>query len=147
MTGPQGRLVLTPDGEWRQHAACRPAEGATDEERRRNVAIFFPADGDYRQAASICEVCPVLAECAVYVDEVDASHGWWAGAQRDAIRGDSGLRRRLGCGRCGGPLGTSGLRRPGKRWCSLECFRLDQAGLPLLHTAPNGDPRPQVVEP
>lgn len=126
-------------------AACRPARDASDEERRRNVEVFFPADGDYRRAARVCAVCPVSSECSVYASETAPSHGWWAGEQRDAIRGDSALRRRLGCSRCGEPVGASGLRRPGGRWCSLDCYRLDLAGLPLLHVGPGGDPRPQAM--
>lgn len=141
-SAPDALAGVQPAEEWRRRAACAPVPGESDEALRRRVAVFFPNDGDYRQAARICATCVVAPECAMYADEIKPSHGWWAGEQRDAIRGDSVLRRKLACAHCGGPVGASGLRRPGGRWCSIDCYRRDQLGLPVLHTAPNGDARP-----
>lgn len=130
--------------DWRTLAACRPPAGASDEVRRSYVAVFFPDDGDYREAEQFCRVCVVKAECATYADATRPSHGWWAGQQRDRLGNSVVLRRRLGCSRCGGPVGASGLRRPGGRWCSLRCFDADREGLPLLHTDARGEPSPQA---
>jgi len=32
---------------------------------------------------SVCRACPVLDDCAAYVDDADVCAGWWAGTHRD----------------------------------------------------------------
>lgn len=63
---------------WRSRAACK---GQTE--------IFFQSDTT--QAAEVCKVCPVLAECRTWALEDTAQRGY-AGGLREAERVD--LRRR-----------------------------------------------------
>lgn len=38
---------------------------------------------DAETMRAICCACPVLTECAAYVDQTDVCAGWWAGRDRD----------------------------------------------------------------
>ncbi|MFC7596407.1 WhiB family transcriptional regulator [Terrabacter sp. GCM10028922] len=38
---------------------------------------------DAESMRSVCRACPVLAECAAYVDDANVCAGWWAGTHRD----------------------------------------------------------------
>lgn len=129
---------------WHDLAACRP-DPPTPENRRAALAVFFPADGDYREAALLCARCPVQPECSAEANRAPkVSHGWWAGSPKDNLSAN-GAANRLVCSWCGGHVGASGLRRPGKRWCRLKCYQADQQGLPPLYTDEYGDPLPHAA--
>lgn len=58
---------------WMERAACvgRPPE------------LWFSDDPERREMAThICNSCPVQASCAVFADQIRATHGVWAGAYR-----------------------------------------------------------------
>ncbi|MFC7596295.1 WhiB family transcriptional regulator [Terrabacter sp. GCM10028922] len=38
---------------------------------------------DAESMRSVCRACPVLADCAAYVQDANVSAGWWAGTHRD----------------------------------------------------------------
>ncbi|GAB3888699.1 WhiB family transcriptional regulator [Terrabacter terrigena] len=38
---------------------------------------------DAESMRALCRSCPVLADCAAYVDTSGVSAGWWAGTNRD----------------------------------------------------------------
>jgi WhiB family redox-sensing transcriptional regulator len=66
----------TPDTDWMARAACR---GRTD--------LFFPPTGGFPgpEAKAVCGGCPVLRECAAYV-EAERPEGFWAGRWRHGGR-------------------------------------------------------------
>lgn len=57
--------------------------------------LFHPTNGDYRQAARVCETCPVKAECLQWALDHDEPHGMWGGLgprARQRLRGDAPRR-------------------------------------------------------
>jgi hypothetical protein len=60
---------------WQERAACN-STGLPHLTARERVALFFPADGDYRAARDVCAGCGVRGECAAAgVNQ----HGLWGG--------------------------------------------------------------------
>ncbi|MGE2733816.1 WhiB family transcriptional regulator [Mycolicibacterium vaccae] len=62
--------------DWRSRAACR---------NHPHPDLFFPDPSDkpgQREAARICAMCPVTAECADLADSMKARDGVWAGLGR-----------------------------------------------------------------
>lgn len=62
---------------WRDHAACR----------EEDPELFFPVgnrDSSTDLALSICQDCPVLAQCRREALEIPIPHGIWGGMTQEA---------------------------------------------------------------
>ena len=125
-------------------AACHPGPDATVAELADAVAVFFPDDGDYRQAALVCAACPVRAECLDHVAVVRPTHGWWAGRPQERGLAPRSIRACQRCGLAVRATDPGAVLAPDARWCSRACAELDARGVPLLHVDHRGDPLPQA---
>lgn len=86
--------------------------------------LFHPTNGDYRQAARVCETCPVKAECLQWALDHDEPFGMWGGLHPEQRRrlqlGARPLGRRPTPINHGTPGGYMQHRRRGEQPCD-EC--------------------------
>ena len=71
------------DTNWMKDAACRrmPDLPWTTDRDRAPVVLWD-------LMASVCEVCPVKAQCAAFVADADVTGGYWAGRNRASANPD-----------------------------------------------------------
>jgi len=73
------RTALTPEGDWRDRAACAGTDGE----------MFFAEDGEgIDRAVDVCRACPVKRDCLTYALDNHIRAGIWGGiTERQRIRG------------------------------------------------------------
>jgi WhiB family redox-sensing transcriptional regulator len=68
-------MIITPDQDWRQLAACRHAD----------PGLFFPVSlsgpslDQITRAKAICADCPVRRQCLAFALDTRRCHGVWGG--------------------------------------------------------------------
>ena len=106
--------VRAPMGDWVNQAACAGLD----------PDLFHPTRGEPTDAAkTICEACPVRAECLDYALRTNQQFGIWGGLTEQArgrlrLTDPELITLELECPCCGD---TFRARRAGQRFCSADC--------------------------
>src|SRR5271163_344740 len=77
-----GQRITTPSRDWRQLAACRPA----DPELFFPVSASGPSLDQITQAKAICAGCPVRQQCLAFALDTRQNHGVWGGMSEEERR-------------------------------------------------------------